>query len=154
MLEVGELTQISHRQRHRKCRNWAVEVSHVGFRRFEDIQAWQTARKIASSVYALTRQGEFSRDFSLRDQTRRAASSIMANIAEGFVRRHNREFVQFLSYAKSSGAELQSHLYVSLDAGYLKTEEFSRLYGDTDVCCKQLSRLISHLSGKTPPTTG
>jgi len=120
------------------------------FTRFEDIEAWQNAREIAKSINALTRRGDFSRDFTLRDQARRSASSIMANIAEGFIRHRDREFVRFLLYAKSSGAELQSHLYVALDAGYVSMEEFSRLYGDTDTCCRQISRLISHLSRKGP----
>ena len=65
--------------------------------RFEDIKAWQKARELAQSVYRVTSIGRFARDFSLRDQIRRAAVSVMSNIAEGFEREGNKEFLQFLS---------------------------------------------------------
>ena len=68
--------------------------------RFEDIEAWEKARGIAKNVYAACRQGEFSRDFGLRDQIQRAAVSIMSNIAEGFERGTDKEFIQFFSSPK------------------------------------------------------
>ena len=102
--------------------------------KFEDIEAWQKARELSKAVYAVTSEGAFARDFGLRDQIRRAAVSVMANIAEGFDRGGNRELIQFLFIAKGSTAEVQAQLYVALDAGYLKHEQFQQLYdlaGDT-----------------------
>jgi four helix bundle protein len=77
--------------------------------RFEDIHAWQAARDLCNMVYGLTREIKFSKDFGLMDQARRAAVSVMANIAEGFDYRSNSEFIQFLYYALRSALELQSH---------------------------------------------
>ena len=104
------------------------------FQRFEDIEAWQKAREMTKAIYALSNDGQFSRDFGLRDQVRRAAVSVMSNIAEGFDRGGVREFIQFLFIAKGSAAEVQAQLYVALDAGYIKQEQFKGLYdlaGDT-----------------------
>ena len=96
--------------------------------RFEDIVAWQKARELTAQVYRLSQQQErLRKDFGLRDQMLRAAISMMANIAEGFERGRLSEFHQFLSVSKASCAELRSHLYVALDAGYLDAEEFEVL---------------------------
>jgi len=94
---------------------------------FEDLIAWQKARKLTRKIYTVTRQGTFSKDFGLRDQIRRAAVSIMSNIAEGFERGNPREFHQFLSIAKASCAEVRSQLYVALDAEYLDSDTFYSL---------------------------
>jgi four helix bundle protein len=96
--------------------------------RFEEIEAWQKARELSKVVCAVTGEGAFSRDFGLRDQVRRAAVSVMSNIAEGFNRGENRELVQFLFIAKGSATEVQAQLYVALDAGYLKSEQFEQLH--------------------------
>ena len=95
--------------------------------RFEDLIAWQKARRLTAEVYRATAQGGFARDFGLKDQVRRAAVSVMANIAEGFERGRAREFHHFLCLAKASCAELRSHLYVALDAQYLSQEQFDRM---------------------------
>ena len=95
--------------------------------RFEDLVAWQKARQLTMAIYGATREGLFSKDFSLRDQIRGASSSNMSNIAEGFERGGRPEFHQFLVIAKGSCAEVRSQLYVALDAGYLKETEFLRL---------------------------
>ncbi len=96
--------------------------------RFEDIEAWQKARELTREIYRVTNQGAFAKDFGLRDQIRRASVSIMSNIAEGFGRGGNREFVQFLSMAKGSVSEVQAQLYVAVDAGYLTKDQFDQLY--------------------------
>ena len=96
--------------------------------KFEDIDAWQKARELTREVYKITHRGAFARDFGLRDQIRRAAVSIMSNIAEGFGRGGNREFIQFLSMAKGSVSEVQAQLYVAVDAGYLTEDQFQQLY--------------------------
>jgi four helix bundle protein len=95
--------------------------------RFEDFIAWQKARLLTAEIYNVTDREKFARDFGLKDQIRRAAVSIMSNIAEGFERGRPAEFHQFLSIAKASCAELRSQLYVALDAGYLSKETFDRL---------------------------
>ena len=102
---------------------------HNAARRFEDLIAWQKARELARRVYEVTGKGAFSRDFGLRDQMRRSSVSIMANIAEGFERARQSEFHQFLSIAKSSCAELRSHLYVAHDAKYVDNMTFDDLMG-------------------------
>src|SRR2546427_13266901 len=95
--------------------------------RFEDLVAWQKARKLTSNIYAASNLGGFASDFGLKDQIRRAAVSIMSNIAEGFERGRPTEFHQFLSVAKRSCAELRSQLYVALDVGYLSQDTFASL---------------------------
>ena len=97
-------------------------------KKFEDIEAWQKGRELTRLIYAVTGSGDFARDFGLKDQMRRAAVSIMSNIAEGFDRGGNREFIQFLSVAKGSAAEVQAQLYVALDAGYINRDHFKNLY--------------------------
>jgi four helix bundle protein len=91
--------------------------------RYEDIQGWQRARELTKFIYAITKQEALARDFSLKDQIRRAAVSVMSNIAEGFERGGRAEFIQFLSIAKSSAAEVQSQLYVALDQEYVTPEQ-------------------------------
>jgi four helix bundle protein len=107
--------------------------------RFEDIIAWQRARVLTKEIYASTRIGQFARDFGLRDQIERAAVSTMSNIAEGFERGGDREFVQFLSNSKGSCGEVKSQLYVALDQGYVTQSSFDQLYGKAD----EVSRLVA-----------
>lgn len=108
-------------------------------RTFEDIIAWQKARELTNRIYDLSRGGIFSRDFGLCDQIRRAAVSVMSNIAEGFERDGNAEFRQALSIAKGSAGEVRSQLYVALDNGYINEAQFRALY---DLVC-EVSRLIA-----------
>ena len=98
--------------------------------KFEDFIAWQKARKLTRQIYKATNLPAFSRDFGLKDQIRRAAVSIMSNIAEGFERGRPTEFHQFLSIAKGSCAELRSQLYVAFDAGYVNEPQFRELMSD------------------------
>jgi len=95
--------------------------------RFEDVIAWQKARKLTQAIYSATKQPSFNRDYGLKDQIRRAVVSVMANVAEGFERSGDREFIQFLSIAKGSCGEARSHLYVALDEGYLESSQFNAL---------------------------
>ncbi|HEY6138464.1 MAG TPA: four helix bundle protein [Thermoanaerobaculia bacterium] len=95
--------------------------------RFEDIVAWQKARKLVTAIYKLTRTEPFRQDYALRNQLRSSAISIPANIAEGFERNRTREFHQFLSIAKASCAELRTYLYIVGDIEYATPEETERL---------------------------
>ncbi len=85
-------------------------------KRFEDIEVWGKARKLVGEIYRVTSREEFQKDYALKEQIRRAAISIMANIAEGYGRRSNQEFANFLNYAHGSAAEVQSHLIYSFRA--------------------------------------
>ena len=115
------------------------------FKRFEDIQAWQKARQVTNSVYKITKNGEFAKDFGLMDQIRRSSVSIMANIAEGFARRSDKDFAHFLNISRSSSAEAQSHLYVALDQGYIEENEFNEIYLALEETSKMIFALVRHL---------
>ena len=113
--------------------------------RYEDIQGWQRARELIKFIYAITKQEAFARDFSLKDQIRRAAVSVMSNIAEGFERGGRAEFIQFLSIAKSSAAEVQSQLYVALDQEYITPEQFDKGYELCDEAMRLIGGFIAYL---------
>ncbi len=100
----------------------------MAIRRFEDIRAWQEARVLVKMIYVLTRQGTLSKDFGLRDQIQRATVSAMTNIAEGFDCDSSAEFARFLGYSRRSAIEVQSLLYVLLDAGYIDEDTFQEHY--------------------------
>ena len=113
--------------------------------RFEDIDAWKKARELTKIIYEVTAQGKLAADFSLRDQLRRAAVSIMANIAEGFEREGNKEFRQFLATAKGSAGEVKALLYVALDAGLISTEQFQRIRALADEASRLLAGFLRYL---------
>jgi four helix bundle protein len=97
------------------------------FQSFTEIEAWQKARELTKEIYRVSNKAPFSKDFGLRGQIREASISTMSNIAEGFERNGTAEFVQFLSIAKGSAAEVASQLYVACDQGYVTQQEFDRL---------------------------
>jgi four helix bundle protein len=109
--------------------------------RFEDLLAWQKARVLTARIYCMSAVGSMVKDYGLKDQIRRAAVSIMSNIAEGFERGKPGEFHQFLSVAKASCAEVRSQLYVALDAGHLSEGEF----GPTMTLAEEVGRIIGGL---------
>lgn len=114
--------------------------------RFEQIEAWQAARRLTDLIYRMTEAGGFSRDFALRDQTRKAAISTMNNIAEGFGRSRPREFVRFLTYTLGSAAEVQSCLYVALDRGYISHADFQPAYDSAHSVTRLSGGFIRYLS--------
>ncbi len=95
--------------------------------RFEDLEVWKLAIECADIAYDLTSSGEFSRDYALRDQLRRACISIFSNIAEGFERDGNREFANFLSIAKGSCGEARSQVLFAFKRGYISETQFNEL---------------------------
>jgi four helix bundle protein len=113
---------------------------------FEEIEAWQRARELVREVYLVSGQGVFAKDFALRDQIRRAGVSTMSNIAEGFERDGRREFLQFLSVAKGSAAELKAQLYVAQDQHYIEQTTFERLYAMADTVGKMIGGLMRYLA--------
>jgi len=121
--------------------------------RFEDIESWQLARTLTKDIYALTAIKTFSRDYGLVDQIRRAATSIMANIAEGFDSGSDAEFIRFLGYSQRSCTELCSHLYVALDQKYVSTEEFDQLYKRAQEANHKIGAFIKYLKASRAPVT-
>jgi four helix bundle protein len=113
--------------------------------RFEEIEAWQTARELTRKVYEMTNEGQFARDFGLKDQMRRASVSIMSNIAEGFESRTQTLFLDYLGRAKASAGELRAQLYVALDVGYLDRSKYEQTYELVDKCSRQLSKFMTYL---------
>jgi len=114
-------------------------------KRFEELEVWQAARQLAREVYELTEQQRLGKDWSLKDQMRRAAISIMANIAEGFERESNKDFRLFLNYSSASAAELKSHLYLALDVNYVSEEQFRELTERLDSVAKQIKGFRKYL---------
>jgi four helix bundle protein len=107
---------------------------------FEDLQVWQEARRMTNKVYDISRKQSFSKDYGLIDQIRRASVSIMSNIAEGYERGGNQEFIQFLSIAKGSCGEVRCQLYLAMDQGYADRRECDELIEG----CKKLSIMLSN----------
>ncbi len=119
------------------------------FKRFEDIEAWQLARELCKQISVISSKGPFQKDFELKNQIRGSSGYIMDNIAEGFGRDGNREFIQFLSFSKGSANETQSQLYRALDSQYIDADIFHRLYKDLDQIIGKITRLMQYLS-KSP----
>jgi len=118
---------------------------------FEDLKVWQDTRKFVKSIYELTASESFKKDFGLKDQIQRAAVSIMNNIAEGFERNNNKEFVIFLKYSKGSAGEIRSMLYVALDLNYISKSTFEEYHENVIKIITQISNFIKYLknySGK------
>ena len=113
--------------------------------RFEEIESWKRARKLTNEIYKITSSGTFSRDFALRDQIRRAAISILSNIAEGFERGGDNEFLQFLSVAKGSCGEARAQLYVALDQAYISKAQFEGLSKSANDISQLISGLMKYL---------
>ena len=122
--------------------------------RFEDLDCWKEARQLTRQVYeAIEQSSAWKRDVRLSGQIQSAAGSVMANVAEGFVRRSNKEFMQFLFIAMSSTAEVQSHLYIAVDQDYLSKDAFESIYAQADRTGRIISGLIKYLRTKqTKPT--
>ena len=116
--------------------------------RFEDIQAWQRWRELVNKIYTATREEKFNQDWWLRDQIRRAAVSIISNIAEWFERNTDKEFNQFLFMAKWSCGEVRAQLYIAFDQWYIGQEEFEKINELCEGISKMLSKFISYLNKK------
>ena len=119
--------------------------------RFEDLEVWKNARKLANMVYRVTQNERFSKDFGLKDQVRRAAVSILSNIAEGFESQSQKMFVDYLGRAKASAGELRAQLYLCIDLKYTSQEEYSETNELALTCSKQLARFIQYL--RTQPNS-
>ncbi|MBN1580093.1 MAG: four helix bundle protein [Anaerolineae bacterium] len=117
----------------------------AGIERFEDIKSWQKGRELCKIVYAATHNRPFSQDWGLRDQFRRAAASIVSNIAEGFESQNNRTFVRYLYIAKASCGEVRAQAYIALDQAYLSQTEFDTIYRTATETSRLLAGFIDYL---------
>lgn len=117
----------------------------MSIKQFEDLECWGKARELTKAIYSISSAGRFSKDFPLRDQIRRSSISILSNIAEGFERDGNKEFIQFLSLAKGSCGETRAQLYVALDQKYLSDAQFDSLSAKATEISRMLSGLIKYL---------
>jgi len=116
-------------------------------KQFEDLHVWQDARALVNEVYKIIKQRGFRRDFALRDQIARAATSTMSNIAEGFERGTRKEFIQFLNIAKGSNGEVRSQLYVALDQEYLDQKTFEACRASALTLSRRIAKFIRYLQG-------
>ncbi len=115
-------------------------------KRFKDLESWQEARKFVKLIYELTKKTGFKKDFELIKQVRRSSVSSMANIAEGFHRSSNKDFLKFLDYSRSSVAETVSHCYVALDQDYISENEMNRINAQADIVWKKVNNFITYLN--------
>jgi len=117
--------------------------------RFEDLAVWQRAMSLAAEIYAASKDGEFGRDFGLRDQIRRAAVSIASNVAEGKERETVPELIRHLYIAKGSAGELKTQLMIAERIGYLHAEHARSLVNDVASISAMLGALIRGLKGQS-----
>ena len=113
--------------------------------RFKEIQAWQTARQLTNFVYNLTGQSVLAKDFGLKDQIRRAAVSVMSNIAEGYESWTDTQFINYLGTARASAGEVRAQLYIALDQKYIAPEQFQDAYELADKASRQIANFIKYL---------
>lgn len=114
--------------------------------KFEDLKTWQIARQLAREIFHLTTVPPFNSDFGLKNQMNNSANSIMSNVAEGFERGGNNEFVNFLSIAKGSCGEIRSQLYVAFDRSYIDQKKLDILQGEYTALGKRIGRFMKYLN--------
>ena len=116
------------------------------FKQFEEITAWQKARGLCNEIHLIITETYLAKDYKLKDQVNESSGSVMDNIAEGFGRGGNLEFIQFLEISHGSACECQSQLYRILDRKYISEEKFKMLYDLLDEIKRVLISLIHYLS--------
>lgn len=114
-------------------------------KRFEDLEVWIAAKDASVMIYKITENESLKKDFGLKDQIRRASISVISNIAEGFERNGNKEFIQFLSIAKGSAGEVRAQLYIIKELEFINEEEFTLLNEKVTQVSKMLSGFINYL---------
>lgn len=118
---------------------------------FEDLEIWREGHLLVNGVYHVSGIGRFAADRALRDQIRRAAISVTSNIAEGFGRNTNKQFIQFLYFSKGSISEMRNQLYIALDQGYIESEQFKTLNGQAKTVNRKIASLIHYLNEHPKP---
>jgi four helix bundle protein len=112
---------------------------------FKDLKVWKDSRIFVKEIYTMINNFPAKEKYSLTSQITRAAVSIMSNIAEGFARESNKEFIRFLIMARGSTAEVQSDLFIALDLKYIDQKEFQNIYYQVENLGKQINGLIKYL---------
>lgn len=112
---------------------------------FEELNIWIESRSFNKKLYKILNNGLFDKDYDLKRQIRRASISISSNIAEGFEGNTDKEFIQFLYYAKGSAGEVRSQLFLSLDLNYIKKDDFDKLYSQITEISKMIGGMIKYL---------
>lgn len=120
--------------------------------KFEDLNVWKGSRELCKSIYQLTNNNDFKKDYGLKDQIQRASVSILTNIAEGFERDSNPEFIKFLNYSKGSAGEVSALLYIAFDLKYISEDEFNLNLNNSLSIIKQLSNFIKYLRNSSRKT--
>jgi len=115
---------------------------------FEELVVWQKGKNLAVSIYSLTNDGAFCKDFGLRDQMRRASVSIASNIAEGDERETDKEAIRYFYIAKGSTAELLTQAIIAREIRYLSEQQFLQVQEECKVIMKMLAALIKARSLK------
>ena len=115
------------------------------FKKFEDMEVWKKSMILTRLIYQTTNQPSFLKDYNLVSQIRKSAVSIASNIAEGFERDGNKEFINFLYIAKGSCGELRCQLYIAKDQHYLKADSFQEMYNLATEISVSLNKLIKYL---------
>ncbi len=116
--------------------------------KFEELNIWKLALKITKEIYDITAKKEFSRDFGLRDQIRRAIISVSSNIVEGFEKNNNNEFIRFLKIAKGSAGETKNQLYIALAVDYISKQEFDKMNIELEDLLAQIGGFTVYLEKK------
>lgn len=124
----------------------------MGARIFEELECWKEARLLVNMVFRACESGKLARDFGTADQIRRAALSVMNNIAEGHARTSRKEFARFLDIAQSSSLEVKSITYILSDLNYLPSEESLTIRSKAEQTTKMIRSLTKYLLGHNPPS--
>ena len=117
-------------------------------KRFEELEIWKTSLEITREIYNLAAKREFSKDFGLKEQIRRAIISVSSNIVEGFEKNNNNEFIRFLKISKGSAGEVRNQLHIALIVGYITEEEFIKTNKDLEGLAGQIGGFIRYLENK------
>jgi len=115
-------------------------------KRFEELECWQEARNFVRLIYKMSKKKTFLKDYRLVNQITDSAVSSMANIAEGFHRKSNKDFMKFLDYSRASVAETLSHSYVALDQGYIDEDELRMIKDQSEIVWKKVNNFITYLN--------
>lgn len=112
---------------------------------FEDLIAWQKAKTLAIKIYSVTEENRFAKDYGLKDQIRRASVSVVSNIAEGFERKGNKEFLQFLYISLGSIAEVKTQLIIAHELNYISKEKYTELNDSIIEVQKIMKGLVAYI---------
>ena len=113
--------------------------------RFEELEIWQSARLQANELWQIYIEGTFAKDFELKNQISRSSGSVMDNIAEGFERSGNKEFINYLLIAKASNGEVRSQLYRAVDRLHITLEKLEELKSKNEILSKKITTFIKYL---------